>query len=148
MKKPKNRENPKDPFYPREKRHVRGMKTPKNKSGAKIHPALIIGEKQKNYFSMGMTTKAPLNAKSRKKVIPLEQHSEDGKRCYLSKRIQERKRVDFSPEIYGEFRLTKKEHSEIDKCIEKKRRFIHDHEGDKKGAGKRKKTKKKEKNNL
>ncbi|GEM_PF-4866811 len=147
MKKPKNRENPKDPFYPREKRHVRGMKTNKNKKNAKVHPALIVGEKKKKFISMGMTTTAPKNSKQRKKVIPLSQLSKDGKKSYLLKHIREGNKSSYSIETYPEYKFSDKEHAEIDKCVEKKRRFIHDHEGEKRSSEK-KKDKKERKNNL
>lgn len=98
-----------------------------NKKGAHSHPALVLGDRNENYFSMTMTSTGPQGKKQKKKVIKLaDQKTETGGTVWIRKGIDEDpKRMFFGPT--GNVRLTESETSQIQSRIDSKKKWIDEH---------------------
>lgn len=116
-----NRRTDSDGFYENKKdRHFRGKKV-RIDGKAKIHPHYVVGEYASKYMSFGITHDEYKGTKHKNYHMDSNPNMNDKKDSYMRKQLSCDNKIEYSPNIYYELKMSKKDDDYVTSLIEKRK---------------------------
>lgn len=117
-----NRKTDSDGFYENKSdRHFRGKKV-RIDGKVKIHPHYVVGEYPTKYMSFGITHDEYKGKKHKNYHMVSNPNMNDKKDSYMRKQLSCENKTEYSPNVYSELKMSKKDDDYVSSLIRKQKK--------------------------